>query len=52
MEVVDPVCGMKMDEDDAYAGEEHKGEVYHFCSRKCHEAFQKEPDKFAKKAEE
>ena len=37
--VTDPVCGMRIDRDDAVARAEHQGKPYYFCSRACHDAF-------------
>ena len=37
--VTDPVCGMRIDSDDAVATAEHEGKPYYFCSRACHDAF-------------
>jgi adenylate cyclase len=35
----DPVCGMRIDPDDAVATAEYEGETYYFCSEACREAF-------------
>lgn len=40
--VQDPVCGMRIDPDDAAATAEHEG-LYYFCSETCHEAFVANP---------
>ena len=37
--VTDPVCGMRIDDDDAAATAEHDGATYYFCSQACHDAF-------------
>ncbi len=42
----DPVCGMKVDPDRAVASEEHRGEVFHFCSETCREKFAADPETF------
>ena len=39
----DPVCGMKVDPDDAVATAEHDGVTYYFCSQACHDAFVADP---------
>ena len=44
--VIDPVCGMRIDPDDAVATEEHDGETYYFCSEACREAFVADPGSF------
>lgn len=41
--VTDPVCGMRIDPDDAVATAEHDGERYWFCSEVCHVAFTADP---------
>jgi YHS domain-containing protein len=42
----DVVCGMDVDERDAIAKAEYKGEKYFFCSVFCKAAFMKEPERF------
>jgi adenylate cyclase len=37
--VTDPVCGMRIDPDDAVATAEHEGQRYWFCSEACRNAF-------------
>jgi adenylate cyclase len=41
--VTDPVCGMRIDPDDAVATEEHEGQRYWFCSEACYVAFVTDP---------
>src|SRR5438876_692498 len=41
-----PVCGMSVDPTKAAGKVEHKGEVYHFCSKRCAERFRQDPEKF------
>ena len=41
--VIDPVCGMRIDPDDAAATAEHDGKAYYFCSEACHDAFVANP---------
>ena len=36
---IDPVCGMRIDTDDAVARADFEGTTYYFCSRACFEAF-------------
>ena len=45
--VVDPVCGMSIDPDNAASSIEHDGTTYHFCSAHCAASFQKDPTKYA-----
>jgi adenylate cyclase len=42
--VTDPVCGMRIDPDDAVATAEHDGQLYWFCSEACRDAFAADPD--------
>ena len=44
--VIDPVCGMRIDPDDAAATAEHDGTTYHFCSQSCQDAFVADPGSF------
>ncbi len=44
----DPVCGMSIEEPKAFAKVDYQGSTYHFCSAKCHQAFQADPGKYAK----
>jgi Cu+-exporting ATPase len=41
--VEDPVCGMRLDPDDAAATAEHGGKIHYFCSETCHDAFVSDP---------
>jgi Cu+-exporting ATPase len=45
--VIDPVCGMRIDPDDAAAEVEHGGTTYYFCSGACRSLFVATPDQFA-----
>jgi putative ABC transport system ATP-binding protein len=45
--VRDPVCGMRVDEWSAQIFSEYKNRRYVFCSKRCKERFDKEPDKYA-----
>ncbi len=42
----DPVCGMLVDPRKATSKQEYKGKTYYFCSTRCAERFQKEPERF------
>ena len=44
--MVDPVCGMEVDEASAAAAWEHDGVTYWFCSVGCMERFRAEPERF------
>ena len=42
----DPVCGMRIDTDDAAATAEYEGTTYYFCSQGCHDAFVADPTSY------
>ena len=42
----DPVCGMMVDPRKPAGTFAHKGKTYYFCSTRCAERFQKEPERF------
>jgi Cu+-exporting ATPase len=45
--VTDPVCGMRVDPKIAKGGHfAYKGQDYFFCSQRCHDRFEAEPEKF------
>ncbi len=41
---IDPVCGMKTEDKNAYKHHKHEGESFYFCSDKCLEKFKATPD--------
>jgi Cu+-exporting ATPase len=45
--VTDPVCGMRIDTDDAAATAEHEGKTYYFCSQMCRDAFVADPASYS-----
>ncbi len=47
MNVKDPVCGMEIDPQTAYATREHMGHTYYFDSATCVEQFDADPHKYA-----
>jgi YHS domain-containing protein len=49
--VIDPVCGMRVNENSAAATYQYKDKTYYFCSRGCQAAFAKEPEKYLKGTE-
>ncbi len=49
--VTDPVCGMKVDPQNAAATREHQGETFYFCSDQCALTFDDNPDKYAASAQ-
>ncbi|MCP1972472.1 heavy metal translocating P-type ATPase [Bradyrhizobium elkanii] len=48
---IDPVCGMKVNPTTAKHRFSYKGEEYLFCSGRCRERFEAEPEKFLKPRE-
>jgi Cu+-exporting ATPase len=44
--MVDPVCGMTVEPDEAEAAWEHEGQTYYFCSVSCMESFRKDPQRY------
>jgi len=46
---IDPVCGMTIDVDKGY-GKMHKSTLYRFCSRKCLDQFEDNPEKYTKQS--
>src|SRR5215470_4478679 len=47
---IDPVCGMKVDPQNAQAAVEYGGKKYYFCCQGCATRFSAEPEKFLNKA--
>jgi putative ABC transport system ATP-binding protein len=45
--VLDPVCGMRVDEWTATLFSEYEGERYVFCSKRCLERFSDDPEKYS-----
>ncbi len=45
--VTDPVCGMRIDPDDAAATAEYEGRTYYFCSEACRDRFEADPASYA-----
>jgi Cu+-exporting ATPase len=44
----DPVCGMQVNEQEAEATAEHKGQEFYFCSTECKETFDQSPERYAR----
>ena len=44
----DPVCGMQVDEKQAKATAEHKGQAFYFCSSECREKFAQNPERYSR----
>jgi Cu+-exporting ATPase len=45
--LIDPVCGMNVDEKTAVLKSEYMGKTYYFCNQSCKAVFDKNPTKFA-----
>ncbi len=43
-EVIDPVCGMRIQAEGAVGHVSHRGETYHFCSQHCLDRFRADPE--------
>jgi len=50
--VTDPVCGMVIEPTNAAAETTYRGQTYYFCSQECKTAFDKDPQKYANKAQQ
>jgi len=46
----DPVCGMKVDENNSQYQSQYGGKTYSFCSLECKNKFEKQPEQYAKSA--
>jgi len=46
MVIRDPVCGMKIEPQDAFAKREHMGQTFYFCSQACVDQFDTEPHRY------
>lgn len=44
--VNDPVCGMAIDPNNAFARREHDGKTFHFCSQDCVDKFDVDPHQY------
>lgn len=46
MTVRDPVCGMEIEPQSAFAKREHMGQTFYFCSQTCVDQFDKDPHRY------
>ena len=46
MKVKDPVCGMEIESEKAFATREHEGRTFYFCSQDCVSKFDADPHKY------
>ena len=44
--VLDPVCGMTIDPERAAGRTDYNGQTYYFCSKRCLERFEADPEAF------
>jgi signal transduction histidine kinase len=44
MKIIDPVCGMTIEEKDVFDTSSYIGTIYYFCSKECKEDFDKNPE--------
>jgi YHS domain-containing protein len=44
---VDPVCGMRIESEEAAGTADHEGKTYYFCSQTCRDAFAADPSAYA-----
>lgn len=44
----DPVCGMKINTQDAASSSQHEGRTYYFCSTNCRLRFDQNPQQYVK----
>ena len=45
---IDPVCEMKVDEEEAEFKTTYKGKTYYFCAPGCKKMFEENPEKYLK----
>ncbi|MBI3738997.1 MAG: heavy metal translocating P-type ATPase [Chloroflexi bacterium] len=46
MTIHDPVCGMEVEPQSAFAKREHMGQTFYFCSQSCVDQFDKDPHRY------
>ena len=46
MHIKDPVCGMEIDPQSAFASRQAKGQTFYFCSENCVKQFDASPEKY------
>lgn len=51
MKVRDPVCGMRIESEEAVATAEHENETYYFCAEGCRKAFEEDPERYLQASE-
>jgi YHS domain-containing protein len=46
----DPVCGMRVDDNDSQRQAQYGGQTYSFCPQQCKNEFEQNPEQYAKSA--
>jgi len=46
---IDPVCGMKVDENKGAVQTEYNGKTFSFCSEECKKRFDQNPEQYAQR---
>lgn len=49
--MIDPVCGMEVDPENAAGESEYQGKKYYFCSPGCKSAFDRDPEQYLNKSQ-
>jgi len=47
----DPVCGMEVEEKQAHNQTQYRGKAYHFCTPRCKEFFDRDPERYLRAPE-
>lgn len=45
----DPVCGMNVNENQAAAKSDYKGQTFYFCCASCNQKFDQNPEQYTRK---
>ena len=45
--IIDPICGMTVEESEAAGQSEYEGKTYYFCSSGCKEKFDANPAEYS-----
>lgn len=48
--VIDPVCGMEVEEQNATITSDYNGKTYYFCTEECKETFETNPVPYSQSA--
>jgi YHS domain-containing protein len=46
LDIIDPVCGMRIDPHNAAARLCHEGHEFYFCAKRCRQAFEADPQRY------